>query len=136
MLVTKRELDAHYEKWEEREFLEEILRGETILCVGYSHRDEMVRKIQREVRQESIRRAKAGREQVAALNIYSIVEDTQALSKMELEALGIMSIGYRTDGNHEEVAEILEHILETQVSGFRMTENRFITDITRIRAAW
>ena len=24
----------------------------------------------------------------------------------------------------------------TQVSGFRMTENRFITDITRIRAAW
>ena len=26
--------------------------------------------------------------------------------------------------------------LLTQVSGFRMTENRFITDITRIRAAW
>ena len=112
MLVTKHELDAHYEKPEERAFLEEILRGETILCVGYSHRDEMVRKIQREVRQESIRQAKAGLRQVADLNMYSIVEEAQAPAKSELDALGIGLIGYRTDGTHEEVAEILENILE------------------------
>ena len=34
------------------------------------------------------------------------------------------------------IFEVSARIIETQVSGFRMTGNRFITDITRIRAAW
>ena len=37
--------------------------------------------------------------------------------------------------NYEQLRDPPE-ILKTQVSGFRMTENRFITYITRIRAAW
>ena len=39
-----------------------------------------------------------------------------------------------TEEEHKEVQ--VESLVETQVSGFRMTENRFITYITRIRAAW
>ena len=37
--------------------------------------------------------------------------------------------------NENTIRSYVRH-LKTQVSGFRMMENRFITYITRIRAAW
>ena len=71
----------------------------------------------------------------------------------ERSGMRVVSVSADTFVNRKEwetaySLELIEHILRvkgpawlcdeimTQVSGFRMMENRFITDITRIRAAW
>ena len=45
MLATTSELEEHYKKKDEVEFLKGLLEGRTLLCVGYAHNDEMVTKI-------------------------------------------------------------------------------------------
>ena len=48
----------------------------------------------------------------------------------------IITATFGPDGRHGVVVGHEGSVFVTQVSGFGMTENRFITDITRIRAAW
>ena len=105
MLVTDAELDEHYGKEEEREFLKGLLEGRAILCVGYSHNDVMIEKIVQDMRGES------------ATKLYSIIprgrskEETESVTERLKERWGIGAILYgNEDGEHQQVKEILDHI--------------------------
>ena len=45
MLATGKELNEHYKVGKQREFIQGLFERRTVLCVGYSHQDEMIAKI-------------------------------------------------------------------------------------------
>ena len=110
MLLTKTDLERHYTQERERRFVGELVGDRSMLCIGYSHRDVMIRKIQESVAARE--RAREGEDGQGSRNTFSLVKRESGKPGWEddlqrLEAAGIEPVLY---DRHEEVPEILDRV--------------------------
>ena len=110
MLLTKTDLERHYTRERERRFVGELVGDRSMLCIGYSHRDDMIRKIQESVAARE--RAREGEDGQGSRKTFSLVKRESGKPGWEddlqrLEAAGIEPVLY---DRHEEVPEILDRV--------------------------
>lgn len=110
MLLTKMDLERHYDQERECRFVGEIVGDRSMLCIGYSHRDVMIRKIQESVAARE--RAREGEDGRGRRKTFSLVKRESGKPGWEddlqrLEAAGIEPVLY---DRHEEVPEILDRV--------------------------
>ena len=108
MLLTKTDLERHYTQERERRFVGELVGDRSMLCIGYSHRDDMIRRIQESVAARE--RAREGEDGQGRRKTFSLVKRESGKPGWEddlqrLEAAGIEPVLY---DRHEEVPEILD----------------------------
>ena len=110
MLVSKSDLDGHYEKESEARFAQEMLGDRSILCVGYSFRDIMIRKIHAAI---------AGKERARnqRRRTFSLVKRESDSPDWEgtiraLEGAGIEPVPYDRHGDVPEILERIAHAIE------------------------
>ena len=110
MLLTKMDLERHYDQEREHRFVRELVGDRSMLCIGYSHRDVMIRKIQESVAARE--RAREGEDGRGRRKTFSLVKRESGKPGWEdglqqLEAAGIEPVLY---DRHEEVPEILDQV--------------------------
>ena len=110
MLLTKTDLERHYTQERERRFVGELVGDRSMLCIGYSHRDVMIRKIQESVAARE--RAREGEDGQGRRKTFSLVKRESGKPGWEddlqrLKAAGIEPVLY---DRHEEVPEILDRV--------------------------
>ena len=110
MLLTKTDLDRHYTRERERRFVGELVGDRSMLCIGYSHRDVMIRKIQESVAARE--KAPEGKDGQGSRKTFSLVKRESGKPGWEdelqrLESAGIEPVLY---DRHEEVPEILDRV--------------------------
>ena len=110
MLLTKADLERHYTQERERRFVGELVGDRSMLCIGYSHRDCMIRKIQESVAARE--RAREGDDRPGRRKTFSLVKRESGKPGWEddlqrLEAAGIEPVLY---DRHVEVPEILDRV--------------------------
>ena len=105
MLVSKWDLDRHYEEESEARFTQELLGDRSILCVGYSFRDVMIGKIHAAIAGRE--RARNQRRRTFSLVKRESGSPDWGRTIRALEGAGIEPVLY---DRHDDVPEILERI--------------------------
>lgn len=112
MLLTKMDLERHYDQERERRFVGELVGDRSMLCIGYSHRDDMIRRIQESVAARE--RAREGEDGRGRRKTFSLVKRESGKPGWEddlqrLEAAGIEPVLY---DRHDEVPKILDRVAQ------------------------
>ena len=110
MLATWQELLDHYGREEEKAFIEGLVEDRTILCVGYSHNDEMIGEIVRRTRQAGVQT-----EIITIIQEGNGEKETEERRSKPEEQWGAEVIWYPwTDRHHDSVKRILSRITEEE----------------------
>ena len=110
MLATRQELLDHYGREEEQAFIEGLVEDRTILCVGYSHNDEMIGEIVRRTRQAGVQT-----EIITIIQEGNGEKETEVKKSMLEEHWRAEIIWYPwADRHHDSVKSILSRITKEE----------------------